>query len=461
VVLINVWFLRSTALRFPTEICLALVLSLALTSLCTSASAQTAAYESAPISYSSATPHDPVAQLAEKLKSGKLKLEFSPDRGYLDAILRELHIPASSQSLVFSKTSFQRDRISPRHPRALYFNDDTYVGYVPGGEVIEIISTDANLGSVFYTLNQSAPSPTVSRQTDNCLQCHAGSMTRDTPGLLMRSVFTDTAGQPILSAGTFLTTDESPMKERWGGWYVTSLKANEPHMGNTLWEEQEGQDPKPRSARLSAHFDSKQYLRPDSDALALMVLAHQTEAHNRFTRAAYATRFALRDEKVINDAMGTTQPAGEHSESTMSRIKSGCDPLVEYLLFCGNAPLEPGLDSKSPFVQEFTARGPRDPKGRSLRDFDLHARVFRFPCSYLIDSEAFNALPEAAKSYTYQRIFDVLTSKETDKKFAHLSKDDRQAILEILRDTKSDLPAYWNRKTAAASPPSLALTRSQ
>jgi hypothetical protein len=83
------------------------------------------AFDQPPISYSSAVAHDPVERLKKRLAGGEIKLEYSPKRGYLESILKLLDIPASSQTLVFSKTSFQHQRISPDNPRAIYFNDDT------------------------------------------------------------------------------------------------------------------------------------------------------------------------------------------------------------------------------------------------------------------------------------------------------------------------------------------------
>jgi hypothetical protein len=414
--------------------------------------AQTPTYDDPPIQYSSSHPHDPVARLAQRIKAGQVKLDYSPAHGYLESLLRELKIPVSSQTLVFSKTSFQRDLITPQNPRALYFDDDTYVGYVPGGEVIEVATTDPALGTIFYTVDQRPPKEQgaaavrLHRQTDNCLSCHSGSMTRDVPGLLMRSVYPDARGMPILSAGTFVTTQDSPLKERWGGWYISGFDADG-HLGNTLFQEQEGSDPQPAGATQLK--DASKYLAPRSDAVALLVLAHQTEAHNRFTRAAYATARALRDEKVLSDALGETPKPGEHSDSTLARVKSACDPLVEYLLFADEPALPAAVRADSPFAADFSARGPRDARGRSLRDFDLKKRLFRYPCSYLIYSSSFDQFPEVAKDYLYRRIFDVLVGKETGKPFSHLSAADRQAILEILCASKKGLPAYWTKSRAS------------
>ncbi|HEX8520623.1 MAG TPA: hypothetical protein VF669_00120 [Tepidisphaeraceae bacterium] len=401
-------------------------------------------YEEEPIKYSDSTPHDPVAMLKDQLDQGKLKLECSPAHGYLESLLKHLNISPSSQTLVFSKTSFQRNRISPKNPRALYFNDDVYVGYVPGGDLLEIASTDPKLGTVFYTLHQrSSDQPLkILRQTDNCLQCHGESMTNDTPGLLIRSVFPDERGNPILSAGTFLSTHESPIKERWGGWYVTG-KTAEPHLGNQRFTERENQAPEPLGE--DAKPDLSEYPKPTSDVVALMVLEHQVEAHNRITRANYDALRALRDEKIVADAMGEKFKEGEHSESTLRRVAAGCEPLIQYLLFSGETLLKGSVQCDPSFKADFTSKGPRDAKGRSLRDFDLKTRLFRHPCSYLIYSPALDALPEIAQGYIQKKLYDILTGKDAGDAFKHLTPADRTAILEILRDTKPTFRAAWEK----------------
>ena len=137
-------------------------------------------------------------------------------------------MPVSSQMLVFSKTSLQRQRISPRHPRALYFNDDVYVGFCQGGDVLEISAVDPQLGTVFYTLDQDgdrASRASPARPTTAC-SATAPRRRRAFPGHLVRSVFADADGQPILLGGTYRIDQTSPLEKRWGGWYVTGTTAS-------------------------------------------------------------------------------------------------------------------------------------------------------------------------------------------------------------------------------------------
>ena len=403
-------------------------------------------YERDPINYLTAPVNDPVARLAKRLQTGQLKLAHDPKTGYLPALLKELKIPVSSQTLVFSKTSFQRELIGPDRPRALYFNDDVYVGYVRGGEVLEITSTDPTNGPVFYTLSQKdvdAIKPVkFFRQTDSCLQCHASSMTNDMPGHIVRSVYPDSAGQPILSAGTFRTNHASPLKERWGGWYVTGTSGAQKHMGNVVSADRDSVEKTDFTAgtnttEIKSKFDVSGYLSPHSDIVALMVLEHQTYVHNQITRANFLTRAALFEAAELNKALG--RPADHRSESTDSRIKNAVEPLLKAMLLCGEAKLSEPIAGTSTFARDFNASGPKDSRGRSLRDLDLQNRLFKHPLSYLVYSESFNALPAAAKKQFYHRLGEVLSGRDQSDDFKYLTLQDRSAILEILTATKRDL----------------------
>jgi hypothetical protein len=221
-------------------------------------------------------------------------------------------------------------------------------------------------------------------------------------------------------------------------------------MGNATWKKAEGADTYAPTAlapqdttELPSNVDKSKYLTPHSDVVALLVLAHQAEAHNRFTRAVYSAQHALRDEKVLAEALKEQRAPGQHSESTLRRVNNAAEPLVEYLLFVGEPALTAPVSGTSTFATDFSARGPRDTQGRSLRDFDLKTRLFRYPLSYLVYSQTFEGMPDVVKERVYGRLWEVLSGQDTSKTFAHLSPDDRTAIMEILRDTKPDLPEYW------------------
>lgn len=404
-------------------------------------------FDREPINYSTAPRTDPIAKLQSRLEDGRTTLGFDERAGYLPALLRELKVPESSQVLVFSKTSFQRERIDPQHPRALYFSDDVYVGAVDRGEVLEISAVDPQLGAVFYTLSQQqAEKAALVRQLDSCTQCHASSMTDGVPGHLVRSVYPDSRGQPILSAGSFRTTYQSPLRERWGGWYVTGTHGLQRHLGNALFREPIDLEKIDYEAGanvtdLRGRVDLAAYRTPHSDIVALMVLEHQTPLHNQFTVANYRTRLALREQEVLNKMLNSTST--ELSPGIQRRLERAGDDVLKLLLFAGETPLTDAVRGTSGFVEYFAALGPRDRQGRSFREFDLQKRLFKHPCSYLIYSDAFAALPEQLKSHIYRRLWRVVTNQDDDAAYAHLTRDDRRAIYEILLDTKPDLPDYW------------------
>ena len=403
-------------------------------------------FDQPPINYSTAQAKNAVTQLQQRLDTGDAKLTFSDDFGYLPSVLKELKVPVSSQMLVFSKTSLQRDRISPRTPRAVYFNDDVYIGFCRLGELMEVSVADPELGMVFYTLDQQpANKPRLTRQTDHCLSCHV-SRHQGIPANLVRSVYPDREGNPILSGGSFRTDHSSPLKERWGGWYVTGTHGKQNHLGNLILPKrsvpeeltnEEGEN----LIALKGRIDTGMYLSPHSDIVALMVLEHQAEMHNRITQANYQTKLAHRDADIINEL--DNAPKGKLTESTSRRVDGAAEQLVKYLLFSEEVRLTDQLRGTSDFAEEFAKRGPFDRRGRSLREFDLKTRLFKYSCSYLIYSSAFDGLPASVKERVYRRLWDVLNGKESGKDYAHRTPADRQAIKEILIDTKPGLPDYW------------------
>lgn len=404
-------------------------------------------YEQEPINYSKTAPNDPVARLQKALDAGSIKLDYDEHFGYLPAVLKQLNVPVSSQSLVFSKTSFQRSRISPRTPRGVYFNDDVYVGFVQNGEVMELSAVDSRLGANFYSLAQEkTDTPQFVRHTDNCLVCHSSSRTSEVPGHLVRSMFIDRSGQPVFSAGTYTTNHESPFSERWGGWYVTGKHGRMSHMGNALVVNTERPEKIDRAEvantiDLSKRFNPSAYLSRHSDIVALMVLEHQTHMQNLITRASFEGRIALHYNDTMNKAF--KESAENRLESVTRRLNNAAESLLKYLLFIDETRLEDPVIGTADFAREFAGVGPRDRQGRSLRDFDLQTRLFKYPCSYLIYSDAFDKLPADVKTHFYRRLSEILTEQDQTPAFAKLTTADRMAIYEILRDTKQDLPEYW------------------
>ena len=394
-------------------------------------------FESEPINYQTAPVNDRVAKLIASVTSGKAKLSWDEEHGWLPSLLKALDVPQSSQLLVFSKTSLQLNRISPFRPRALYFNADTYSGWVQRGDVLELAAVDATQGTIFYTLKQSADRPEFRRDKGNCLICHASRRTQGVPGLLVRSVYPAKNGQPHFGLGTLTTDHRTPMRDRFGGWYVTGRHGELRHRGNAIADDRLEEPIDPESGANLESLDelirTKPYLEPGSDLVALMLLEYQSQAHNALTRASFETRRALHYDDVMNRAL--KRPADFRSDVTKRRIQSASEKLVEFLFYSGEFRLTDDLQGTSDFTRDFQRQGPRDGQGRSLRDFDLKKRMFRYPLSYLIYSDSFGALPEPAREYVERRISEVLLGKDHSSAFAHLSDEDRSAIREILQET--------------------------
>jgi len=404
-------------------------------------------FSDAPIYYRSEKLDDPVARLQRRLDQGEVKLNYSAGHGYLRAVLEALHVPANSQTLVFSKTSFQYPYISPAAPRALYFNDDVYVGQVQNGRSLEFVSFDPTQGAIFYIMDEhETDHPSFERAENDCIQCHIASSTRGVPGVLLRSVYTHAAGAQAGGTPAFITGQESPFKDRWGGWYVTGLLTSPGHLGNGVLADGSRADAFDRTMRaaiadLDQVLDTSHYLENSSDVVAHLVLAHQTQMHNLITQTNYQTRLAQYAES-----------SGKASaEEVRRRIEKPAEQLLRYLFFANEAPIAGTIDRRSEFAAEFAARGPRDGQGRSLRDFDLEKRIFKYPCSYLIYSEAFDSIPEPAKSYIDRRVFEILTAEDQTPDFSRLSAADRRAIFEILTATKPGLAQEWKQSVNETS----------
>jgi len=386
------------------------------------------------IQYDTRPIDDQVTRLARDLASGKAKIEPGPD-GPLPALLKALDVPVDSQALVFSKSSFQAARIDPRNPRALYFNDDVQVGFVRGSNLLEVAALDPRQGVIFYSFDINSSPPQFDRR-DACLQCHLSPGTLGVAGLLIASSYTDASGMPAFRGGQRITDHRTPFEDRWGGWYVSGTHEGMRHLGNAVGHDSAHPElldmrDSQNLTSLSKKFDAAGYLSPVSDIVALMTLEHQTRMVNLMIRTGWEARIA--------------------DPGAKAQLETDIESLVAYMLFADEASLHGSVQGVSTFTKTFPERGPRDRKGRSLRDFDLQRRLFRYPLSYMIYSEAFDGMPEYVRERVYQRLYDVLTGRDSSEKFKRLSPEDRQAVLEILRDTKSSLPDYWKAPAETAA----------
>lgn len=405
-------------------------------------------YELPPIRYSATEASNQVTALERRLATGEWQPPVADPKACLQSLLDALDVPTASQVLVFSKTSLQRARISPRHPRAVYFSDDIYVGWVPGG-LMELALTDPGLGLAFYHVDarESGRRPKIARDAD-CLSCHGGSLTRNWPGLMVRSVFPDAQGEPITSAGSYLTGHDSPLAERWGGWYVTGSHGAARHLGNVLARADGNDAILDRDAGanltdLSAFFPTEIHLRPDSDIVALLVLEHQVNLHSRLVQGALRVRKWMAYQQDLQRELKETVSA-EPTGTALRVLRSETERIVELLLFCDEIALpEGGIRGKGDFEAAFRRHRRADPQGRSLKDFDLKTRLFRWRCSYMLHSAAFEALPSVLQTSIYQRLHEILSAETPPARFAHLAAAERAALCEILPATTPGLAAVW------------------
>jgi hypothetical protein len=381
------------------------------------------------VAYGTTPSNDAVVRLALELDSGTRRLDFEPGHGYLRSVLRALDIPESSQVANFSKASLQSPVISPANPRAIYFNDTTAVA-APSGGFIEVASQDARQGLAFYLLEQRASERPRFVRPASCLSCHLSHATLYVPGALVRSVATDDGGRSLPHIWNGTTSHRTPHAERWAGWYVTGRSGPVGHLGNTVWRRADT-DARPAPSAMASLADrvgAGRTLTPHSDIAALLVFDHQMHGMNLLVRTGWEVRVAQADAPGAAAAVAA---------------RAAVD-LVDYLLFIDEAPLAGPVEGQSGFAAAFASRGPRDRSGRSLRDLDLATRLLKHPCSYLVYSEAFDALPPAAKDAAYARLWHVLSGAERKTaRYARLSRVDRQAIVDILRATKKEVPPYF------------------
>lgn len=372
--------------------------------------------------YRKTTASGPVETVRRALGDGRTTLEFEGESGYLRALLRELQVPATSQLLVASKTSPNKQRISPRNPRALFFNDAVAVAYVPGAEAIEIAAADPRLGIAFYTVQQTSGVRANLVRDDRCLECHASTKTLGGPGWLVRSFLTHEDGEVDLLSGLNVS-HRTPIADRWGGYYVTGETGGQPHRGNQFSAvTRAGQAGS--LTDLRSLVELKKFPEPTSDVVALMVLEHQAHMVNLLTRLRLET-----------EALGEKEP--------FDRASPASEEALRYLLFLDEAPLAAPIRGNSKFAEQFAARGPADGRGRSLREFDLRTRLFKHPCSYMIYSPTFESLPLRARRHLQRRLWEVLSGEDASAPFNRLAPEARAAVREILVQTKKDLPAYW------------------
>jgi hypothetical protein len=388
------------------------------------------------IAYATAPLSNVVDDLNRRLADGSARLAFEGRSGYLASALEALTLPVESQLLVFSKGSLQGRLIGPANPRALFFNDRVALAWVRDGDVLEAAAHDARAGIVFYTLDQKPAERPVFKREFRCLGCHVTGDTLGVPGLLMFSSIPD--GDDDRHVRAVMTDHRDAFADRFGGWFATGETGAAAHRGNRV----PALDGRAGSslASVTGLFDPEGFRAASSDIAALLTLSHQTHMTNLLTRAAWEAR-------AMDPALHPGAATSTSADALAAFMRSIAGEVVDYLLFVDEAPLPNAVRGRSGFAERMSAGGPRDRRGRSLYELDLQRRLLKYPCSYLVYSPAFDALPPLIKDPIYRRMWEVLSGDAREPRYRALSRADRQAVIEILRETKPDLPAYFTTTT--------------
>ncbi len=386
-------------------------------------------FEGAPHNYWSRPLTDRFTRFKTELEAGRVKLDTSGELPFLKSMLENLGIPVSSQMLVFSTTSLQLRFISPRNPRALYFSEDVYVGYIPGAR-IEIVSLDPALGGIFYIFDipKGDTLPRVER-SERCMNCHAKEDTGNVPSLTVKSVVPGPAGGSMVAHRIGLTGHTIPLKDRFGGWYLTGAAGFVEHWGNTAGQFEGGKLER-IPVEPGRYYDARRYLTSTSDVLPQLLHEHQVGFANRVIEATYRTRTLLAAD------------AGKLTAAHAAELDEKARALVRYILFAEEATLPAAGIVGDPAYKADFARGKRTgPGGVSLRDLDLRSRLFRYRCSYMIYSEVFSGLPPEMRERVDRLLVQALSETKPDKDFAYLPADEKRVIRTILKATLAKAPA--------------------
>ena len=374
--------------------------------------------------YRTRTPTDRFTRMKDDLEAGRIALDRSSEKAFIVSLLRVLEVPVSSQMLVFSTTSLQLRFISPSNPRALFFSDDVYVGFIPGGRV-EVVALDPELGAIFsiFDIPRDERPPRIER-SERCMNCHAAGDTGFVPGLVMKSVVPGPSGGSLTAYRIEQTGHGIPFAQRFGGWYVTGGAGIADELGNVMGRLANGTLTKQR-IEPGTRFDFARYPAATSDVLPQLLLEHQAGFVNRVVEASYRARTDL------HASGGTLTPDQARELDEQARI------VTRYVLFADEAPLPPGgVEGDAAFKRDFA-------NGRPLREFDLRTRLFKLRCSYMISSVVFQGLPPEMKQRIYQRLSEALSVEKPDAEYAYLPADEKRAIREIVKATLKDLPDGW------------------
>lgn len=381
-----------------------------------------------PHSYWDTRSTDAFAKLVPEIESGSLKFDETSEKTRLLDLLKALDVPVESQLLVYSATSLQSGVIRPTNPRALYFNEEVYVGFVPNGK-LEIAAIDPALGPVFHIYEPGRSGAPEIARTERCMNCHAGNATDQVPGLVAESVIVmQGSGATLKGYRREQTGHQIPIPDRLGGWHVTGKHANGDHLGNLIGTSQAQGDKRIKNPPGTL-FSWDRYPIESSDFLTHLIHEHQLGFHNRVTSAVYRTREALEEGR------------GSVSPSHSTALNEHARELIRYILFAEEAELpRGGVEGDPAFMKVFADRKVAASNGASLRDFDLRTRLFKYRCSYMIYTPGFLKMPPEFLKRVWMGLDTVLKEEGGPVEFNYLPPAEKRAIRQILRETIPDLP---------------------
>ena len=383
--------------------------------------------DSEPHRYFQRTAVDRFSRRIPELAEGRLPLDRSSERAFLKSLLRALDIPESSQLLVFSNTSLQLSLINPNNPRALYFSDNLYLGYVPGGK-IEVATIDAELGAVFYIFDiPRSDSRVVVERARRCMNCHANEDTLKVPGLSVKSVAPGPGGGSLDTFHPGQSGHTQPLAERFGGWYVTGTGGFDGHWGNRMGRLYQG-ELSATPLEPGTRFSFERYPVATSDLLAHLLHEHQVGGVNRLIRAQYRFR-------ELHHRNGGSVP-----QALPPDLETELADLLGYLLFAQEAPIPASGIPGNPAFREGFARNRKVVDGHSLKDLDLQTRLLRFRCSYLIHTPFFEGLDADLRRRILRDLDHALSPEKRNAASRHLSDSEAAVIRTILRATVPGFP---------------------
>ena len=312
---------------------------------------------------------------------------------------------------------------------------------IRGAPLLELAAQDPRLDTVFVPALADRERHAEAVGMETCLSCHLWWKTRAVPGAFVMTTFPRKSTRDYANGG--VSNHREPLPRRYGAWYVTGAKVPPRHMGNQPLigphaAAPEATPPPPALTTLAGEDlvrDIDDFLAPTSDIAALVVLEARAARHEPDDPHRWEHRLSAGADADAPVAAG-------QAPVLTPRVQEAVDELVDYLVFVDEVPLDV-VQGDSGFTEWFSAQGPRDGAGRSLRELKLDGRMMRYPLSYTIYSLAFEGMPPAVRQAAYRRLWQVLSVVRPEAKYAHLTAADRRAMLRILRATKTDLPDFF------------------